>query len=88
MIYKADHVEVEGTKEWREEGNIQIPSVESPLTLPRGIAIHSPLNYFVICDKENHRILFFILLTRQFIRSYHIIIIIIIIKLLLLFSLV
>ena len=65
MIYKAQ--EEEGKKRgWREEGEMRSPpSLQPPLTQPRGIAIHSPLNYCVICDYNNHRILFFNITTRD-----------------------
>ena len=44
---------------WREEGEIALP----PLATPRGVAINSSLNYFVICDGKQHRLLFFNLTT-------------------------
>ena len=56
---------------WREEGEIRAPpSLQPPLISPSGIAIHSPLNYCVICDGNNHRILFFNITTRDLICSY------------------
>ena len=71
MIYKAEE-EVEGKKRrWREEGEMRPPpSLQPPLTSPSGIAIHSPLNYCVICDYDNHRILFFNITTRDLVCSY------------------
>ena len=71
MIYKAEEEEEEGKKRgWREEGEIRPPpSLQPPLTYPTGIAIHSPLNYCVICD-YNNRILFFNITTRDLICSY------------------
>ena len=70
MIYKEE--EEEGKKRgWREEGEMRSPpSLYPPLRSPRGIAIHSPLNYCVICDAYNNRILFFNLTTRDLICSY------------------
>ena len=65
--------EEEGEKNirWREEGEIRPPpSLHPPLTSPSGIAIHSPLNYCVICDYNNDRILFFNITTRDLICSY------------------
>ena len=72
MIYKAEEEEEEGKKrEWREEGEMRPPpSLRPPLTQPRGMAIHSPLNYCVICDGGNNRILFFNITTRDLICSY------------------
>ena len=69
MIYKAE--EEEGKKKgWSEEGEIRPPpSLRPPLKYAMGIAIHSPLNYCVICD-YNHRILFFNITTRDLICSY------------------
>ena len=71
MIYKAEEEEEEGKKRgWREEGEIRPPpSLHPPLTSPTGIAIHSPLNYCVICDGYK-RILFFNITTRDLICSY------------------
>ena len=68
MIYKAD----EGKKmEWREEGEMRPPpSLEPPLTWSMGMAIHSPLDYCVICDIDYNRILFFDLTTHDLICSY------------------
>ena len=69
MIYKEEEEEMK--KEWREEGEIRPPrSLQPPLTSASGIAIHSPLNYFVICDEDNNRILFFNITTRDLICSY------------------
>ena len=72
MIYKAEVEEVEEKKRWwRKEGEMRPPpSLQPPLTSPTGIAIHSPLNYCVICDWDNHRILFFDITTRDLICSY------------------
>ena len=72
MIYKAEEEEEEGKKRgWREEGEMRLPpSLQPPLKSPTGIAIHSPLNYCVICDYDNHRILFFNITTRDLICSY------------------
>ena len=73
MIYKAEEEEGEEGKkrEWREERDIRLPpSLQPPLKYTSGIAIHSPLNYFVICDGSNHRILFFNITTRDLICSY------------------
>ena len=62
---------VEKKISWREEGEIRAPpSLQPPLTSPKGIAIHSPLNYCVICDEDHHRILFFNITTRDLICSY------------------
>ena len=68
MIYKEEE---EGKKRgWREEGEMRPPpSLQPPLTQPTGMAIHSPLNYCVICD-YNNRILFFNITTRDLICSY------------------
>ena len=66
MIYKEEE-----KKGWREEGYLRSPpSLQPPLTSARGIAIHSPFNYCVICDIDNHRILFFNITTRDLICSY------------------
>ena len=66
LIYKEEEEEV-----WREEGKVRSPpSLQPPLKRPMGIAIHSPLNYCVICDNKNHRILFFNITTRDLICSY------------------
>ena len=64
--------EEEGGREgWKDDGEILIPSsLDPPLNNPRGIAVHSSLNYFVICDEDNHRILFFNILTRDLICSF------------------
>ena len=71
MIYIAEEVEEGKKSEWREEGEIRPPpSLQHPLTSPRGMAIHSPLNYCVICDRFNNRILFFNITTRDLICSY------------------
>ena len=44
---------------WKNDGEIRAPpSLQPPLTNPRGVAIHSPLNYCVICDNDYRRILF------------------------------
>ena len=56
---------------WRCEGEIRSPpSLDPPLTQARGVAIHSPLNYFVICDWDHHRVLFFNITTRDLICSF------------------
>ena len=75
LIYKAEAEEEnegrEKKRRWREEGEIRPPpSLLPPLKNPRGIAIHSPLNYCIICDYDNNRILFFNLTTRDLICSY------------------
>ena len=73
MIYKAEEEEEEEGKKrgWKEEGEMRSPpSLQPPLTSPTGMAIHSPLNYCVICDYNNNRILFFNLTTRDLICSY------------------
>ena len=72
MIYKAEEEEEEEKKRgWREEGEMRPPpSLQPPLTHPMGMAIHSPLNYCVICDWNNNRILFFNITTRDLICSY------------------
>ena len=72
MIYKAEEEEEEGKKRgWREVGEMRPPlSLQPPLTSPSGMAIHSPLNYCVICDYDNNRILFFNITTRDLICSY------------------
>ena len=72
MIHKAEVEEEEGKKRgWREEGEMRPPpSLQPSLTSPTGIAIHSPLNYCVICDYNNNRILFFNITTRDLICSY------------------
>ena len=69
MIYKEEE---EGKKRgWIEEGEMRPPpSLQPPLTSVRGIAIHSLFNYCVICDLNNHRILFFNLTTRDLVCSY------------------
>ena len=74
-IYKeGKEVNNEGAEKrisWRGEGEMRAPpSLQPPLTSARGIAIHSPLNYCVICDYHNHRILFFNITTRDLICSY------------------
>ena len=68
MIYKEEE---EGKKRvWREEGEmLPLPSLQ-PLLFPTGIAIHSSLDYCVICDYHHNRILFFNLTTRDLICSY------------------
>ena len=74
MIYKAEEEEEEEEEKkrgWKEEGELRPPpSLQPPLTSPRGMAIHSPLNYCVICDYNNNRILFFNITTRDLICSY------------------
>ena len=72
MIYKAEEEEEEGKKRgWFEVGEMRPPpSLQPPLTSPTGMAIHSPLNYCVICDGGNNRILFFNITTRDLICSY------------------
>ena len=71
MIYKAEEEEEGKKRGWREEGEMRPPpSLQPPLTSPSGIAIHSPLNYCVICDYYNNRILFFNITTRDLICSY------------------
>ena len=72
MIYKEEEEEEEGKKRmWREEGEMRPPpSLQPPVITIRGIAIHSALNYCVICDYDNNRILFFNLTTRDLICSY------------------
>ena len=71
FIYKEDEKR-KGTGKnlisWRKEGEIRPPSLQ-PLANARGIAIHSPLNYCVICDFD-YRILFFNITTRDLICSY------------------
>ena len=73
FIHEEEEEDEEGEKKirWREEGEIRSPpSLHPPLTTPKGIAIHSPLNYCVICDMYNNRILFFNITTRDLICSY------------------
>ena len=73
MIYKAEEEEEEEGKKrlWREEEEIRPPPfLQPPLTSASGMAIHSPLNYCVICDRDNNRILFFNITTRDLICSY------------------
>ena len=71
MIYKAEEEEEGKKRGWREEGEMRPPpSLQPPLKSPMGIAIHSPLNYCVICDMYNNRILFFNITTRDLICSY------------------
>ena len=73
MIYKAEEEEEEEGKKrgWKEEGEMRPPpSLQPPLKSPTGMAIHSPLNYCVICDYDNNRILFFNITTRDLICSY------------------
>ena len=75
LIYKAEEEEEEeeeGKKRgWREEGEMRPPpSLHPPLTSATGMAIHSPLNYCVICDGDNNRILLFNITTRDLICSY------------------
>ena len=68
MIYNEEGF---NEKRWREVGEMRPPpSLQPPLKYPMGIAIHSPQNYCIICDFHNHRILFFILTTRDLICSY------------------
>ena len=62
-IYK----EKEG--KWSSEGKIKLPPSSLP-AYPMGVAIHSPLYYFVIADRDNNRILFFNLKTHELICSF------------------
>ena len=73
MIYKAEEEEEEeeGKKRWRGEGEMRPPpSLHPRLEYPSDLAIHSPLNYCVICDRGNHRNLFLNIKTRDLICSY------------------
>ena len=70
-IYRGEEEEEGKKRRWRGEGEMRPPpSLHPPLTSVRGMAIHSPLNYCVICDYNNSRILFFNITTRDLICSY------------------
>lgn len=71
-MYKEEEGEEKGGKmKWRCEGEIRSPpSLLPPLSNAEGVAIHSPLNYFVICDVNHHRVLFFNITTRDLICSF------------------
>ena len=51
---------------WSSEGKIKFP----PLTSTIGVAIHYPLNYFVISDIDNNQLLFFNQTARDLICSF------------------
>ena len=51
---------------WSSEGKIKFP----PLTSTIGVAIHYPLNYFVISDIDNNQLLFINQTTRDLICSF------------------
>ena len=78
LILVSDNTKVIMYNELIKEGKggtwtvreLQYPSLQPPLTTPSGIAINSPLNYFVICDYDHHRILFFNIKTRELLCSF------------------
>ena len=55
---------------WKEEKEIRLSSLSPSLTSPTAVAIHSLRNYFLVGDRDHHRVLLFNLKTRDLIHSF------------------